>query len=228
MSEHEQAIETVTADAVVADERIIRETGIDAKIASIVEPVINTLGFRLVRVRLSGLNGQTLQIMAERPDGTMTVEDCELLSRTVAPVLDVEDPLSGKYHLEISSPGIDRPMVRKSDFTDWVGHIAKVETSIVHEGRKKFRGRIVIDEAAGADSIVIESDQISYGNEPVVRIPFDLISDARLVLTDDLIRDALRKDKALREGRIPGDDLGDGVSENTEETGSAESETENK
>lgn len=230
MSEHEQAIETVTADAVIADERIIRETGLDAKVASIVEPVINTLGFRLVRVRLSGLNGQTLQIMAERPDGTMTVEDCELLSRTVAPVLDVEDPLSGKYHLEISSPGIDRPMVRKSDFTNWAGHVAKLETSIVHEGRKKFRGRIVIDEAAPDDSVVIESDQISYGNEPVVRIPFDLISDARLVLTDDLIRDALRKDKAAREGRIPGDildgDLSEGANENTDEAGSAESETE--
>jgi ribosome maturation factor RimP len=230
VSEHEQAIETVTADAVIADERIIRETGLDAKVASIVEPVINTLGFRLVRVRLSGLNGQTLQIMAERPDGTMTVEDCELLSRTVAPVLDVEDPLSGKYHLEISSPGIDRPMVRKSDFTNWAGHVAKLETSIVHEGRKKFRGRIVIDEAAPDDSVVIESDQISYGNEPVVRIPFDLISDARLVLTDDLIRDALRKDKAAREGRIPGDildgDLSEGANENTDEAGSAESETE--
>ncbi|TPF75317.1 ribosome maturation factor RimP [Brucella gallinifaecis] len=237
MSEHEQAVEAVTADvvtadAVTADERIIRETGIDAKVASIVEPVINTLGFRLVRVRLSGLNGQTLQIMAERPDGTMTVEDCELLSRTVAPVLDVEDPISGKYHLEISSPGIDRPMVRKSDFTDWAGHIARVETSIVHEGRKKFRGRIVVDETASEDSIVIESDQISYGNEPVVRIPFELISDARLVLTDDLIRDALRKDKALREGRIPNDNLGDdlGADENdkTEDAGSAKTEPEKK
>jgi ribosome maturation factor RimP len=116
-------------------------------------------------------------------------------------------------------------MVRKSDFSDWAGHIAKVETSIVHEGRKKFRGRIVVGDA---DSIVIESDQISYGNEPVVRIPFDLISDARLVLTDELIRDALRKDKALREGRIPGDDLGDGrgdeSTEDNQEAASTESE----
>ncbi|MFC7065700.1 ribosome maturation factor RimP [Brucella rhizosphaerae] len=224
MTEQEQAVETVNAD-----DRIIRETGIDAKVANIVEPVINTLGFRLVRVRLSGLNGQTLQIMAERSDGTMTVEDCELLSRTVAPVLDVEDPLSGKYHLEISSPGIDRTMVRKSDFSDWAGHIAKVETSIVHEGRKKFRGRIVIGDA---DSVVIESDQISYGNEPVVRIPFDLIVDARLVLTDDLIRDALRKDKALREGRIPGDDLGENrgsdLDGEAEDVAPTESETEKK
>ncbi|RRY13104.1 ribosome maturation factor RimP [Brucella anthropi] len=221
MTEQVQAneAETLAADA---DERIIRETGIDAKVASIIEPVINTLGFRLVRVRLSGLNGQTLQIMAERPDGTMTVDDCELVSRTVAPVLDVEDPISGKYHLEISSPGIDRPLVRKSDFADWVGHIAKVETSVVHEGRKKFRGRIVLGDA---ESVVIESDQISYGSEPVVRIPFDLISDARLVLTDDLIRDALRKDKALREGRIPGDDLGsEEAGEQSDETASGEAE----
>lgn len=202
-----QQVQENEAETTVAttDERIIRETGVDAKVAAIVEPVLGTLGFRLVRVRLSGLNGQTLQIMAERLDGTMTVEDCELVSRTVSPVLDVEDPVSGKYHLEVSSPGIDRPLVRKSDFADWAGHIVKVETSLVHEGRRKFRGRIVLGDA---DSVVIESDQVSYGSEPSVRIPFDLISDARLVLTDDLIRDALRKDKALREGRIPGDDLG--------------------
>lgn len=202
-----QQVQENEAETTVAttDERIIRETGVDAKVAAIVEPVLGTLGFRLVRVRLSGLNGQTLQIMAERLDGTMTVEDCEQVSRTVSPVLDVEDPVSGKYHLEVSSPGIDRPLVRKSDFADWAGHIVKVETSLVHEGRRKFRGRIVLGDA---DSVVIESDQVSYGSEPSVRIPFDLISDARLVLTDDLIRDALRKDKALREGRIPGDDLG--------------------
>ncbi|MHC5231580.1 ribosome maturation factor RimP [Brucella sp. LJL56] len=221
MTEQVQANEAEVL-ATGADERIIRETGIDAKVAFIIEPIINTLGFRLVRVRLSGLNGQTLQIMAERPDGTMTVDDCELVSRTVAPVLDVEDPINGKYHLEISSPGIDRPLVRKSDFVDWAGHIAKVETSIVHEGRKKFRGRIVLGDE---ETVVIESDQISYGNEPVVRIPFDLISDARLVLTDDLIRDALRKDKALREGRIPGDDLGgDQEAEMDEQSGEAGSD----
>lgn len=211
--------DTVVATANDADDRIIRETGIDAKVATIVEPVLNTLGFRLVRVRLSGLNGQTLQIMAERPDGTMTVDDCELVSRTVAPVLDVEDPINGKYHLEISSPGIDRPLVRKSDFTNWVGHIVKLETSIIIEGRRKFRGRIVPGDA---ETVVIESDQISYGNEPIVRIPFDTISDARLILTDDLIRDALRKDKAIREGRIPGDDLGSESDTASEEAGSAE------
>ncbi|PRD44224.1 ribosome maturation factor RimP [Phyllobacterium phragmitis] len=191
--------------APAGDERIIRETGVDARVAGIIEPVLEALGFRLVRVRLSGLNGLTLQIMAERFDGTMTVEDCELVSRTVSPVLDVEDPIDRKYHLEVSSPGIDRPLVRKSDFSDWQGHIAKVETSLIHNGRKKFRGRIA---AVDDENVTIESDQASYGDDPVVRIPLDLLSDARLILTDDLIRDALRKDKALREGRIADDGAG--------------------
>lgn len=215
MTQEDQTAQTgeVQAEA-FADDRIIRETGIDAKVASVIGPVLHTLGFRLVRVRLSGLNGLTLQIMTERPDGTMTVEDCELVSRTVSPVLDVEDMIDGKYHLEVSSPGIDRPMVRKSDFANWVGHIAKVETSLIHENRKKFRGRIVLGDD---QAIVLESDQIAYGSEPVVRIPFDLISDARLVLTDDLIRDALRKDKALREGRIPDDVLEDDAAGDTDE-----------
>ncbi|PWL19459.1 ribosome maturation factor RimP [Falsochrobactrum shanghaiense] len=224
MTQQDQTNEAQTAVS-GADERFLRETGVDAKVAAIIEPVLETLGFRLVRVRLSGLNGQTLQIMAERPDGTMTVEDCELVSRTVSPVLDVEDPVSGKYHLEISSPGIDRPLVRRSDFADWAGHIAKVETSVMHAGRRKFRGRIVIGDA---QSVTIESDQVSYGNEPVVSIPFDLISDARLVLTDDLIRDALRKDRALREGRIPGDDLGNDPADDTQEAASAEAGAEKK
>ena len=188
-----------------ADERIITETGIDARVAGIIEPVLQSIGFRLVRARLSGLNGLTLQIMAERHDGTMTVEDCELVSRTLSPVLDVEDPIDRNYHLEVSSPGIDRPLVRKSDFTKWIGHIAKIDTSAVHEGRKKFRGRIA---EVSAEGVTVESDQASYGDKPVVEVPFELISDARLVLTDDLIRDALRRDKDLREGRIPEDSTG--------------------
>ncbi|TXR50030.1 ribosome maturation factor RimP [Phyllobacterium endophyticum] len=183
-----------------ADERIITETGIDARVAGIIEPVLESIGFRLVRTRLSGLNGLTLQIMTERHDGTMTVEDCELVSRTLSPVLDVEDPIDRHYHLEVSSPGIDRPLVRKSDFTTWTGHIAKIDTSAVLEGRKKFRGRI---GEVSADGVTIESDQASYGDKPVVQVPFEMIAEARLILTDELIRDALRRDKDLREGRIP-------------------------
>src|SRR5262245_24113257 len=178
------------------DERIISESGIDARIASIVEPVLRAIGFRLVRVRLSGQNGLTLQIMAEREDGTMTVEDCEEVSRAVSPALDVEDPIEKAYHLEVSSPGIDRQLVRKSDFTTWLGHLAKIETSVLVADRKRFRGRIA--EADG-EGILLERDQASYGDAPTVRIPFEAISDARLVLTDDLIRDALQKDKKARQ-----------------------------
>ena len=131
-----------TAFASTGDDRILRETGIDARIASIIAPAVAGAGFRLVRVRLSGQNGLTLQIMAERPDGTMTVEDCEALSRAVSPALDVDDPIEKAYHLEVSSPGIDRPLVRKSDFSTWTGHLVKVETSIMVADKKRFRGRI--------------------------------------------------------------------------------------
>lgn len=225
MNEQTRQEQIITAlDATKDEPRIIRETGIDAKVASLIEPAINAAGFRLVRVRLSGLNGLTLQIMAERPDGTMTVEDCEIVSRTVSPVLDVEDPIDGKYHLEISSPGIDRPMVRKSDFANWQGHIAKLETSLIHEGRKKFRGRIIKVEA---ETITLEADQATYGAEAQTIIPFDLIADARLILTDDLIRDALRKDKDLREGRIPGDQLSDEINLDGGNAGAPESDTDN-
>ena len=178
-----------------ADPRFLTETGQDARIAAIVEPVLQSMGFRLVRVRTSGLNGLTLQIMAERGDGTMTVEDCEELSRILSPLLDVEDPIGRAYHLEVSSPGIDRPLVRKSDFALWQNHLARIETTIPVAERKRFRGRIrKIDDEA----VVIERDAASYGDDPVVRIPFEVLSEARLVLTDDLIRDALRKDKAER------------------------------
>ena len=124
------------------DNRIIVEEGLEGRIAAIVEPVIEQLGYRLVRIRMSGLNGTTLQIMAERPDGTMTVEDCEAVSRGVSPVLDVEDPLDRAYHLEVSSPGIDRPLVRRQDFEAWAGHLIKLETNRLLDGRKRFRGKV--------------------------------------------------------------------------------------
>jgi ribosome maturation factor RimP len=177
------------------DDRIIRESGVDARIAAIVQPVLDAIGFRLVRVRLSGQNGTTLQIMAERPDGTMTVEDCEAASRVLSPALDVEDPIQGAYQLEISSPGIDRPLVRRSDFAAAKGHLAKIETSVRLADRKRFRGRIA--EIAD-DGVLVERDQAAYGEEPSIRIPFAAIAEARLVLTDDLVRDALKKDKQVR------------------------------
>lgn len=179
----------------VSEPRLITETGIDARVAAIVEPVINDMGYRLVRVKLSGQNGLTLQIMAERPDGTMTVNDCEALSMAISPVLDVEDPIGKAYNLELSSPGIDRPMVRKSDFVTWAGHLIKCETSVMVAGRKRFRGKItdVTDEG-----FTLERDQPAYGEEPTVQIPFSALAEAKLILTDDLIRDALKADKEAR------------------------------
>jgi ribosome maturation factor RimP len=180
------------------DDRIIRESGIDARIALIIAPVLRAVGFRLVRVRLMAQNGLTMQVMAERDDGTMTVEDCEEASRVISPALDVEDPVEKAYHLEVSSPGIDRPLVRKSDFRAGLGHLVKLETSILVANRKRFRGKIaeVSDEA-----VVIERDAPPEGEEASVRVPFDAVAEARLVLTDDLIRDALRQDKKLRQER---------------------------
>lgn len=175
--------------------RLITETGLDQRLADIIEPVLVDMGFRLIRVRMLNQNGMTMQVMAEKNDGTMTVEDCEQVSMAISPVLDVEDPIDKEYHLEVSSPGIDRPLVRKSDFTRWQGHLVKCETSIMIGNRKRFRGKIV---EADADGFTIERDQVAYGEEQKVVIPFTALSDAKLILTDDLIRDALRADKLAK------------------------------
>ncbi len=177
------------------DDRIIREDGVDSRIASIIQPVLRAIGFRLVRVRLSGQNGLTLQVMAEREDGTMTVEDCEEVSRAISPALDVNDPIEKAYHLEVSSPGIDRPLVRKSDFTAWTGHKVRMETSILLTDRKRFKGTIA---EAGEKDVLIERENPAFGAEPTVRVPYEAIAEARLILTDDLIRDALSKDNKAR------------------------------
>ena len=171
------------------------ETGIDRRVADIIESVLTPMGYQLVRVRLSSQNGATLQIMAERPDGTMTVEDCEAISTAISPVLDVEDPIEKAYHLEVSSPGIDRPMVRKSDFSRWSGHLIKCETSVLVDSRKRFRGKIV---SADDEGFTIERDQPAAGEAPMVTIPFTALAEGRLILTDDLIRDALTADKKAK------------------------------
>lgn len=200
----------------IEDDRIIRESGVDARVASVIMPVLKGIGFRLVRVRLSGQNGLTLQIMAERDDGTMTVEDCEEVSRAVSPALDVADPIEKAYHLEVSSPGIDRPLVRQSDFVAWTGHQVKMETSILVTDRKRFKGKIA---EAGENDVLIERDVPAYGDEPSVRVPYDSIAEARLVLTDDLIRDALSKDnKARKEARKRRGEPEEAVAEDENET----------
>ena len=173
------------------DRRLTRETGIEARIAHIVEPIANDLGYELVRVKVSSLNGMTVQIMAERPDGTMTVEDCETLSRNVSPALDVADPINREYHLEMSSPGIDRPLTRAKDFATWAGHEAKVEMEEAVNGRKRFRGLLlgVKGDEAGI-RLPDAPGQLEWW------LPMGSIGEARLVLTDALVREALRRSAA--------------------------------
>ncbi len=192
----------------MTDKRIIIEGGLEARVAALLEPVIEQLGYRLVRVKVSAMNGTTLQIMAERPDGSMSVEDCEAVSRGISPVLDVEDPMDRAYHLEVSSPGIDRPLVRVGDFQAWAGHLMKLEAGRLVSGRKRFRGRVVSVDDAG---LRLERDAVSGEEEKVVEIPFDAIAEARLILTDDLIAASLKADKAARKakGLPPLDDEAD-------------------
>ncbi|HSO47652.1 MAG TPA: ribosome maturation factor RimP [Rhizobiaceae bacterium] len=176
--------------------RIIIETGQEARIARIVEPVVNDLGFRLVRIKLSAMNGLTLQIMVERPDGTMNVSGCEDVSKAISPVLDIEDPIEKAYHLEVSSPGIDRPLVRRGDFQQWAGHVAKMETRSLINGRKRYKGRILKVEG---DDVTFRRDEAGPGEDENFTLPLGEIAEAKLTLSDELIREALRRDKALRE-----------------------------
>jgi ribosome maturation factor RimP len=168
------------------------------RVAAVVEPSLRGIGYRLVRVRVTGHNGCTVQIMAERPDGTMTVDDCEAVSRAVSPVLDVDDPVDRAYHLEISSPGIDRPLVRVSDFERWAGHEAKIQMRIPVDGRKRFRGFVLGVEGGAA---VVRRLDPKPEEDPQALLPIRDIEEAHLVLTDELIRESLRRDKAAREAR---------------------------
>ncbi len=181
-------------DGVSAD-RFIRETGLAAQVAELVEPVLTSLGFRLVRVQVSGREGATVQIMAERPDGSISIDDCEAISRQVSPLLDANDVVAEAYRLEISSPGIDRPLVRPSDFEDWAGYEAKVELKEPVDGRKRFKGRLEGYEG-GEVRMLVDLDQVGRAT---LGFPVGLVSEARLVLTDDLIREALTR--AKKQGR---------------------------
>lgn len=175
--------------------RLIAESGQEAMIAGILETEINALGYRLVRIRLTQINGLTLQIMAERPDGTMSVSDCELVSKSISPILDIEDPIASEYNLEISSPGIDRPLVRVSDFSNWAGHVAKLETHQLINGRKRYKGKIL---GVDGDEVTFRRENPQPDEEPNFTLKTGDISEAKLVLSDDLIKEALRRDKALR------------------------------
>lgn len=183
--------------------RLITETGVAARIAALVEPVLADLGYRLVRVKVSSRDGGTLQIMAERPDGTMSIDDCEAASRALSPVLDVEDPISSAYRLELSSPGIDRPLVRLSDFERWAGHEVRVDMAVPVSGRKRFRGVLV--GATGGEAQVKRLDAPG-GEDPLAALPVRDIGEAKLVLTDALITEALRQAKAAERGLAEDDE----------------------
>jgi ribosome maturation factor RimP len=188
-----------------SDARFVSETGLAAEIAGLAEPVLADLGFRLVRVVVSGRNGATVQIMAERPEGTITVEECAEISRRLSPVLDVHDPMKGQYTLEVSSPGIDRPLVRPSDFDAWAGYEAKIEMKELISGRKRFRG--VLEGIEGEEvRIEVELDQLG---RQIIGLPLGLIDEARLVLTDELIRETLRRTKKGNQGQAAAVDAAD-------------------
>jgi ribosome maturation factor RimP len=185
-----------------SEPRLIVEQGAAARLAAIAEPVLKGLGFRLVRVRISGLSGCTIQIMAERADGTMTIDDCEAISRALSPILDVADPVAEAYRLEISSPGIDRPLVRASDFERFAGHQIKVEMAIAMDGRRRFRGTLL---GAQGDAARIRRDDAAAGEAAEVLLPIADMAEARLTLSDALIAESLRRGKAA--ARRPGEAL---------------------
>jgi ribosome maturation factor RimP len=166
---------------------LIAKTAIDKRLAEIVEPVARDLGLELVRLRLmSGLH-PTLQIMAQKPDGTMEVDDCARLSTAVSAVLDVEDPITDAYTLEVSSPGIDRPLTRLKDFETWAGNEVKVETTEAIDGRRRFKGML---QGIEGDEVLLEIEE--KGQPVTIGLNFEWLADAKLVLTDDLIRETLR------------------------------------
>jgi ribosome maturation factor RimP len=163
-----------------SDDRLfVRETGPERAVADLAEPVLEELGFRLVRVKISGRDGGTVQVMAERPDGEISVDDCATISRRLSPVLDAYDPMPGTYRLEISSPGIDRPLVRPSDFATCAGHKAKVELKEPVDGRKRFKGTIenVVD-----DEVHLKIGLDGKAEPVIIGLPFPIISEAKLVV----------------------------------------------
>ena len=176
--------------------RLIEDFGVSQRVGRIAAPVLRDLGYRLVRVRISSAAGATLQIMAERPDGTMSIDDCERVSVALSPAFDVEEPMPQAYRLEISSPGIDRPLVRELDFLRAIGHEARAEMAVAINGRKRFRGRLEA-VAPGPDGpvarMLLDADDKT---ELHVELPIRAMAEARLVLSDDLIRAALKREKA--------------------------------
>ena len=183
-----------SADAeLLAEPRLVVEPGAAARVSAVAAPVLQGMGYRLVRIKISAEAGCTVQVMAERPDGTMQIEDCEAISKALSPVLDIADPIERAYRLEISSPGIDRPLVRRTDFERYAGHLAKIEMAVASHGRKRFRG-IVVGVEGG--SVRLHRDDARADEDADVLLVMEDIADARLVLTDELIAESMRRGKA--------------------------------
>jgi ribosome maturation factor RimP len=176
----------------LAEPRLVTEPGMAARVSAVAGPVLQGMGYRLVRIKVSGEFGCTVQIMAERPDGTMLIEDCEAISKALSPVLDVADPIEKAYRLEISSPGIDRPLVRRSDFERYAGYLVKIEMAVPHQGRKRFRGTL---GGIDGDAVHLVREDVRNDDEPAVLLVMEDIADARLVLTDELIAESMRRGK---------------------------------
>ncbi len=194
-SEIEPEKPLATPDPALDEPRLIVDHGAARRVAEIAAPVLHDLGLRLVRVKISGADGATVQIMAERADGSMTIDDCELASGALSPAFDLEDPVSQAYRLEISSPGIDRPLVRVSDFARAIGHEAKIEMAVPVGTRKRFRGII---EAVERDIASLRLPGEDSAEGAVFALSIKDMAEARLVLTEELIRATLRKEKAAK------------------------------
>jgi ribosome maturation factor RimP len=182
--------------------RLIAESGLALRIGRRAEPTLRTLGLRLVRVKVSAAQSATVQIMAERPDGIMTIDDCERASDALSPLFDVEEPVAGAYRLEISSPGIDRPLTRVSDFRRALGHEARIEMALLVDGRKRFRGELEAVETRDAGPVArLSLSPDENGEAASVDLAIADMAEARLVLTEDLIRATLRREKAATKQR---------------------------
>lgn len=202
----------MTATVTLPD--LVARSAIDRRLAAIVAPVVEGLGYELVRLRLMGGKRAVLQVMADRPEGGIEVEDCAAISRQLSAVLDVEDPIAGEYTLEVSSPGIDRPLTRLKDFERWAGYEARLETAELIDGRRRFRGALAgVEDGA----VLIEIAEGTIG------LDFAWLTDAKLVLTDALIAESLASRRA--QGFDPGafdeiieETAGDGAEDPTSET----------
>jgi ribosome maturation factor RimP len=181
-----------TETELLDEPRLVVEPGAAARVSAVAAPVLHGMGYRLVRIKISGEAGCTVQIMAERPDGSMQIEDCEAISRALSPVLDIADPIERAYRLEISSPGIDRPLVRRSDFERFTGHLVKIEMAVPHEGRKRFRGTLAGVEG---DRVRLHRDDVKASEDADPLLMMEDIAEARLVLTDELVAESMRRGK---------------------------------